>query len=60
MQADEIMVMMVEIIMMMIMMIRINCADDATLTTQAGRLGIIWRARLKREQSAAPLDVKTT
>ena len=32
---------------------------DATLTSQAGAHGIIWRAPLKREQSAAPLDVKT-
>ena len=44
----------------MIMMLMIKIIVRITLTSQAGGLGIFWRASLKREQSAAPLDVKTT
>ena len=53
--------MIIMIIMPIIMMIMIKMIMmmQQTLTSQAGVHGIIWRARLKREQSAAPLDVKT-
>ena len=44
----------------MIMMLMIKIIVRITLTSQAGELGIFWRASLKREQSAAPLDAKTT
>ena len=47
-------------IIMMMMMTIMMLMPIRTLTRQAGSLGIIWRALLKREQSSAPLDVKTT
>ena len=45
---------------MIIMTMMTKMMPIRTLTRQAGSLGIIWRALLKREQSSAPLDVKTT
>ena len=51
---------MIMMMIMMMMMTKMMVMPIRTLTRQAGSLGIIWRALLKREQSSAPLDVKTT
>ena len=48
------------VMMVMIIMLNIKIIVRRTLTSQAGGLGIFCRASLKREQSAAPLDTKTT
>ena len=47
------------VMIMMLIMIKLIMMMRQTLTSQAGVHGIILRAWLKREQSAAPLDVKT-